>query len=577
MNNQKIAATLEQLADLLEFQGTNAFKLRAYRNSARVIRDLSEPLTAIVDDPKRKLTDLDGVGKSIAEKCTVLIETGNLPQLEKVKAEVPESVLALLRIPNLGPKKAAVLFKELGITTLEDLKSACEEGRVAALKGFAKKTEQIILDGIEIAAAANERIYWRDADELVAELRAHFEKCDAIKKMEFAGSYRRGKETIGDLDILVVSDDDAAVMDHFNDFHDVKDVLVRGETKMSVRLSTEFQIDLRVVPSESFGAALQYFTGSKEHNVKVRGLAKQMGLKVNEWGVYKTEDDSYVCGESEEEVYAAIDLPWFPPEMRENRYEFDALESGDLPELIELSHMKGDLHMHTTYSDGRATIDEMIAAAKKLNLKFIAITDHSKRVAMANGLDEVRLLEQWSTVDEANEAAGKSFTVLKGIECDILEKGGMDLSDEVLAQADWVLGAIHYGQNQSSAEITKRLLGAIENPHVDAIAHPTGRQINKREPYEFDVQEVFAAVKEHGKFLELNAHPVRLDLNEVHCGTAKQMGIPIVINTDAHSTNGLEVMRYGILQARRAGLEKSDIVNTKTWTQIKKMIDKRSS
>lgn len=572
MNNAKIAEKFEQLADLMEFQGANPFRLRAYRNGARVIKDLGEPVQAILNDSNRKLTDIEGVGKGVAEKIEAIVETGNLPQLDEILEEVPKTVLDILRIPGLGPKKAAVLFNEMGVTNLEELKQACEEERVRELDGFGAKTEKVILDGIEIAAAANQRIYWSEADGIANELREHFDGCPAIARLEFAGSYRRGKETVGDLDILVDSEDHEAVMNRFGEFAEIASVIGRGETKMSVRLESGFQIDLRVVPAKSFGAALQYFTGSKDHNVVVRGRAKQMGLKVNEWGVFREKEDEYIAGATEEDVYGAVDLPWFEPEIRESRKEFDWADQQVLPELISEKDIRSDLHMHTTATDGKATLQEMIEAAQTKGHSHIAITDHSKRVTMANGLDEARLLEQWSEIDEINESGQFKIVVLKGIECDILEKGGMDISDEVLAQADWVLGAIHYGQNQPLRQITDRILEALENPHVDCIAHPTGRLINKREAYEVAMDEVLEAAKSQNKILELNANPARLDLNDVYCAMAKAKGIPIAINTDAHSTKGLNVVRFGIKQARRAGLTKKDVVNTLTLKQLQKLV-----
>lgn len=572
MNNAKIAEKFEQLADLLEFQGANPFRLRAYRNGARVIKDLGQSIESILNDPDQKLTDIDGIGKGVAEKSQVIVETGRLPQLDEILEKVPKSVLDILRIPGLGPKKAAVLFKELEVTNLDELKQACEQQQVRELDGFGAKTEKVILDGIEIAAAANQRIYWSEADAIAKELRQHFESCQAIERLEFAGSYRRGKETVGDLDILVDSEDHQSVMDRFAEYSEIAGVIGRGETKMSVRLESGFQIDLRVVPTRSFGAALQYFTGSKDHNVEVRGRAKSLGLKVNEWGVFQEQDDQYVAGATEEEVYESVGLPWFDPEIREARSEFKWAESDELPELISAKDIRGDLHMHTTATDGKATLEEMIEAAQAKGYQYIAITDHSQRVSMANGLDEKRLLEQWSEIDEINESGRFKITVLKGIECDILEQGGMDLSDEVLSEADWVLGAIHYGQNQSLKQITDRILGAIANPNVDCIAHPTGRLINKREPYEVAMEEVFAAAQEHQKLLELNANPARLDLNDVFCAMAKSRSIPIAINTDAHSTKGLNVLQFGIKQARRAGLTKKDVANTKTLKQLQKLL-----
>ena len=576
MKNSQIADLFEQLADLLEFQGANAFRTRAYRNGARAIRDLGESVKAIVEDDPKRLQEIDGIGKSVAEKCATLVQTGEIPQLTEVLEQVPETVLALLRIPGLGPKKAAVLFRELQIESLEQLQAACEAGQVEQLKGFGAKTQESILAGIAIASAAGERILWAHADEVVEELREHMASCPAIEQLDFAGSYRRGRETIGDLDILVVSQNVDPVMDHLAEFSRLQTVIVRGGTKMSIRLDTGLQVDLRVVPQESFGAALQYFTGSKDHNVIVRGLAKQQGLKINEWGVFRIQDDKeeYIAGQTEADVYATLNLPVFPPEMREARHEFELAAAGELPRLIQEEDIVGDLHMHTTETDGKASLSEMVAAAQSRGLQYIAITDHSQRVSMANGLDPLRLRQQWKEIDQMNASLGDSFTVLKGIECDILEKGGMDLPDDVLAEADWVLASIHYGQNQPRAQITERILGAIEHPHVSAIAHPTGRLINRREAYDVDMDAMFRATKEHGKLLELNANPLRLDLNDIYCAAAQKHSIPIVINTDAHSEQGLDVMRYGVLQARRGGLRPVDVANTRSWKDMHALLQR---
>lgn len=574
MTNSRIADIFDEIADLLEFQGSNPFRVRAYRNGARIIRDLPEPLTAVLADASRKLTDLEGIGKDLAEKIQTLVETGELRQYQELLEQVPATVLDMMRVPGLGPKKAAALYKELNIATLDQLKAACEAQQVRQLKGFGAKTEQTILHGISIAAAANERVYWAEADEVAQDIRTHLSSCPSITQLELAGSYRRGKETVGDLDILVVSQDAAEVMNRLAEYPDLSDVIGRGDTKMSIRTHKGLQVDVRVVPAESFGAALQYFTGSKDHNVVVRGLAKQRGLKINEYGVYRIDGDEevYVAGATEEEVYATLDLPYFPPELRESRREFEWAAAGELPELITVDDIRGDLHMHTTATDGRATLEEMVAAARERGLSYIAITDHSQRVSMARGLDAKRVLAQWKEIDALNKALDGKFIVLKGIECDILEAGGMDLPDDVLAQADFVLASIHYGQQQSRDQITQRILGAIENPTVTAIAHPTGRILNRREAYEVDIDAVFSAAAKHGKLLELNANPARLDLHDVHCAAAKAHGIPIVINTDAHSIDGLDCMRYGILQARRAGLTKQDVANTRTWPQLQKLI-----
>ncbi len=578
MTNAEIAAVLEQVADLLEFKDENPFRVRAYRNGARAIRDLPESVASLAADNPERLLEIDGIGKAVAEKATALVRTGQLPQLNELLAEVPESVLAIMRIPGIGPKKAAAVFHQLGITTLDDLKTACEAGRIRGLKGFGAKTEKAILDGIAIAATAGQRMYWAEADQIAQELREHLRSCKSIEQLELAGSYRRGRDTVGDLDILVVAGQSAEVMDRFGSFPGVAEVLGRGDTKMSVRLSSGFQVDLRIVPPESFGAALQYFTGSKSHNIVLRGLAKQRGLKINEYGVFRIEGDreTYIAGASEEGVYATLDLPCFAPELREARREFEWAQSGALPELVRLEDIRGDLHAHTSETDGRDTLQQMAEAARQRGLKYLAITDHSQRVTMAHGLDPQRLLAQWEQIDRLNEKLGKGFTILKGIECDILEKGGLDLPDDVLAQADWVVASVHYGQKQPREQITKRIVDALANPYVCCIAHPTGRLLNKREAYEVDLDAVFAAAAQHGKLLELNAHPMRLDLDDIACAAAKAHGIPIVIATDAHQTEGLDDMRYGILQARRGGLTKTDVANTLTWPQLKKRIGEKT-
>ncbi|HZL88607.1 MAG TPA: DNA polymerase/3'-5' exonuclease PolX [Pirellulaceae bacterium] len=574
MTNASIADAFDQIADLLDFQGANPFRVRAYRNSARTIRDYPEPLENLVAEGSKRLTQIEGIGDDLAKKIVTLVGTGELPQLVELKSQIPESVLALLRIPGLGPKKAKALYDQLAIKTLADLKVACEAGQVRKLKGFGEKTEQLILQGMEIAEKAGQRMYWAEADQIVQTLRRDLGACRGLKQLEFTGSYRRGKETVGDLDVLAVAESPSELMDRFGQFVGQGQVLGRGETKMSIRLQSGLQIDLRVVPEESFGAALQYFTGSKEHNVTMRGLAKDKGLKVNEYGVFRVKKDQeeYVCGRTEKEVYAAVGLPVFPPELRENRREFEWAEDGKLPELVELADLRGDLHMHTTETDGGATLEEMVEAARKRGLAYIAITDHSKRVSMANGLNAERLRAQWKQIDALNKKLGKHFSILKGIECDILESGELDLPDDVLAEADWVVCSVHYGQKQPREKITERIVGALANPHVDCIAHPTGRLIGRRDPYEVDIEAVFAAAKKHRKLLELNANPMRLDLNDVMCAAAKTHGIGIVISSDAHSTEGLDVLRYGILQARRAGLTKADVANTRSWSEMKILI-----
>ena len=568
MTNPDIADAFDSVADILEFQGANPFRVRAYRNAARTIRDLPESMAEIVADSNRKLTDIEGVGKDLADKIAALVTSGKLEMLEELKQQVPESVLAIMRVPGLGPKRAAMLFKELKVASLDELRAACEAHKVRELKGFGTKTEESILAGLEFAAEADKRVLWAEADDLVQEILAHMHGCPALEQIEAAGSYRRGRETVGDLDFLAVASDAAAVMDHLATYPGLAAVESRGETKLTARLRSGLHVDLRVVPAESFGAALQYFTGSKAHNVVVRGLAKDRGLKVNEYGVFR--GDEQIAGRDEEEVYAALDLPCFPPEMREARREFEWAAKGKLPRLIELGDIRGDLHMHSTWTDGVATIEEMALAAKVRGLKYIAMTDHSKRVTMVNGLDETRIRRQWEEIDKLNERL-HGITVLKGVEVDILERGGLDLGDDVLKEADWVNASIHYGQNQSREQITRRVVDALQNPYVRAFAHPTGRMLTQRKPYEIDLSAVIRVAAEHGKVLELNAHPLRLDLDDVACAEAKDHGVLVVISTDSHRPEGLAAMRYGVLQARRGGLTKEDVLNTRTWAQVKKL------
>ncbi len=572
MDNASIADVFDELADLLEFRGENPFRIRAYRGGAHAIRDLDEPVAAIVNDPDRNLADLSGIGKTLAEKTEELLKTGSLAQLLELRAAVPDVVIDMSRIPGLGAKKAARLHEELGVQSLDELRHACNEGRVAVLKGFGKKTQQSILEGLSIAEAANERITWAAGDDLARSLGDHMKACSAISKMEFAGSYRRGRETIGDLDIVVVSSDPSAAMDHFEAYLGRTQTIGRGDTKVSIRIGKSFQVDMRVVAADQFGAAIQYFTGSQAHNIHVRRLAKDHGLKINEYGVFKLEDESRVAGATEEDVYASIGLPWIAPELREDRQEFDLAMKAKLPKLIELSDVLGDLHMHTHATDGNASIREMADAAFQRGMSYIAITDHSQRVSMANGLTPERLRQQWRMIDEIRPEYEGRLVILKGIECDILEAGGMDLPDDCLAEADWVLASVHYGQKQPREQMTERILGAIENPHVTCVAHPTGRLINRRPPYEVDMEAVMQAAAANGTLLELNANPARLDLNDVHLAAARRHGILIVMSTDAHSIDGMNVMRYGIKQARRGGLTASDVANTRNANDFLKLI-----
>lgn len=573
MDNELIASHFDEMAELLEIRGESTFRVRAYRNGAKSIRDLTESVASILADPNRKLTDLPGIGDAISEKCKVLLETGKIPQLEELRKEVPAGLLQIMRVPGLGAKKAKALYESLNITNIDELRAACEQKKVRELKGFAAKTEESILKSLDQLASTSARMLLDEASYLVESLRKHLQVIPSIKQLEFAGSYRRGKETVGDLDIVIVSEHPDAAMDQLNSFPRLQEVLARGDTKMSIRVHGGFQVDMRVVPAESFGAAMQYFTGSKEHNVEIRGRAKKLGLRINEYGVYREEDLEHpIAGETEESVYAAVQLPWIAPELRESRGEFEMAEQGRLPQLITLADLRGDLHMHTTATDGENTLEEMVAAAQARGWEYIAITDHSQRVSVARGLDGTRLRAQWQEIDRLNEKLEGRFWIFKGIECDILEKGGMDLPDDVLAEADWVLASVHFGQQQPREQITDRILGAIRHPSVSCVAHPTGRLLGRRPPYEVDLDAVMQAAQEHGKLLELNSNPSRLDLHDIHCQMAAARGIPLVINSDAHSIHHFDLLKFGILTARRAQLEATAVWNTLSCDELKKRL-----
>jgi len=583
VTNADIAAAFEHVADLLEYQADNAFRVRAYRNAARTIEGMVESLASVRTDPERSLTDFEGIGTDLAGKISSLLDSGRLPLLEELERQVPAVVFDLMRVPGLGPKKVKALVEALGIDSLAALEEACREGRVRGIKGFGPKTEATILENLAFAQDPDRaRLLWNEAESIATRLLAWLADCPATGRIEAAGSLRRGCETVGDLDILVESEVPVAVMDRLVAWPETSDVLLRGDTKTSIRGPQGVQVDLRVVAAESFGAALQYFTGSKEHNIRLRSRARDQGLSINEYGVSDLSSAASPsrAGREEAEVYAAVGLPWIPPELREGRDELELAAQGRLPTLVTLADIRGDLHMHTTATDGEDTLAEMVRAAIERGLAYVAITDHGQRVTMAHGLDRGRLLEQWDTIDQLNKSLADEgpspITVLKGIEVDMLEKGGLDLPDEVLAQADWVVASLHYGQNQPRERITARIVEAIENPHVTVIGHPTGRLINRRPPYDVDMEAVIEAAARTGTFLEINANPWRLDLNDRHASAAKAAGVKIVISTDAHSIRGLDVMRCGILQARRAGLEAADIANTRSLADLQPLIKRRS-
>jgi adenosylcobalamin-dependent ribonucleoside-diphosphate reductase len=572
MENVEVAQAFDEVADLLELQGANPFRVRAYRNAARTVRDLAEPLTEIAGDRDRRLDDLPGIGPDLAGKITTLLQTGDLPLRRELRGQVPAGLRDMLDVPGLGPKRAQTLYQQLGIRSLGKLRQAAQRHRLRELKGFGPKTEENILRGLEHLTQAGRRVQLDEAKVYADALTRHLRGAPGLHEVEVAGSFRRRQETVGDLDILVTCDDPEAVMDRLAAYGGVAEVLARGDTRMALRLKTGLQIDLRVVPEESYGAALQYFTGSKAHSILLRRRAQERGLKMNEYGVFR--DDQFVAGRTEAEVYAAVGLPWIPPELREARGEIELALAGRLPQLLTLDDVRGDLHMHTDVTDGRASLEEMVDGAGRRGYGYIAITDHSRRVTVAGGLDARRLRAHWKAIDRL--AAGvRGMTILKGVELDILEDGTLDLPDDVLRDADWVVASIHYGQNQPRAQITRRLLNAIRNPYVSAIGHPTGRLIGKRKGYDRDLDTVLKAAADHGCLMELNCQPSRLDLDDVALMAAKERGIPIVLGSDAHAVEELAFMEFGVYQARRAGLEARDVANSRPVSQFRKLLSSR--
>ncbi|OHV09338.1 DNA polymerase III [Kushneria phosphatilytica] len=568
MQNAEIARAFNQLADLLEIQGANTFRVRAYRSAAQTIEGLS---VAIADMLEREedLTTLDGIGKDLADKIATLHRTGSLPALAEAQQQVPPGLIELTRIDSLGPKRVKTLYDELGIDSLDALKQAAREQRISALSGFGDKTEKKILEEAERLNQQAGRTRLDEAQQAAEGLRQHIEQCDGVEQVVVAGSYRRRRETVGDLDILVVAEEGRRVMAHVAEWEEIERVALSGDTKTTVHLKSGLQVDVRVVPEESFGAALYYFTGSQAHNVAVRKMAVARGLKINEYGVFK--GDRQLAGHTEEAVFAQVELPWIAPELRENRGEIEAAQRGKLPQLITPDDIRGDLHMHTTATDGKASLEEMAEAGRRQGYNYIAITDHSQRLAMANGLDARRLREQLTAIDKLNEQL-KRFTVLKSIEVDILEDGQLDLPDDVLAELDLCVASIHSRFNLDRDRQTERLLRAMDNPHVSIIAHPTGRIVNGRDGYELDMQRVVDGAADRGVCLEINAQPARLDLRDIHVRMAKEAGVLISIATDSHATGQLAHMAFGVDQARRGWLEKDDVLNTRTLTQLRKAL-----
>jgi len=569
MQNPDIARLFDEVADLLEIQDANPFRVRAYRNAARTIRDFPEPIADLVRAGTKDLTDIPGIGDDLAEKITDIVTTGELPLRKQLASKLPAGLLDLLRIPGLGPKRVKLLYKKLKVKSAADLAKALEAGRIQKLKGFGPKMDEKIRAGLGQVHVGERRLLLNEAETQATAVVTYLEAGGAIRQIEVAGSYRRRRETIGDLDIVVTSEgqSSAKVMDRFVAYSDVAEVISKGETRATVKLRGGLQVDLRAVEPDAYGAALLYFTGSKAHNIELRKIAQEKSYKLNEYGLFK--GTRRAAGKTEQEIYAKLGLDWIPPELREARGEVALAREHRLPKLVELDDIRGDLQMHTSATDGKGTIEDMAHAARALGYQYIAITDHSKRVTMALGLDTKRLREQWKAIDAWN-AASRGFTVLKSIELDILETGKLDLPDDVLAQADYVVATIHYGITQSEKELTRRLVGAAEHPWVDAIGHPTGRLVGKREPYPFDFEALCRACTATGCLLELNGHPERMDLPDTLAAAGKQRGVRFVLSTDSHQPGNLPFMKYAVYLARRAGLEAGDILNTGPLAEFRK-------
>ncbi len=562
MENREIAAVFEEIANLMKITQDDpkwTFKAAAYDRAKRAIEGLPERLEDIARDPNRKLTDIPGIGEDLANKILELVETGKNKYHQEQLAKVPASLLLLLQLQTVGPQKVRLFYKQADIKSIDDLEAAAKAGRLRNLPGMSFKSEENILKALEVYRRAAGRFRLDTAYETSQQLSSYLKEFPGVEEVTPAGSLRRGRETVGDVDLLVTGYDRAGIADHFAKFPGVAQLLAKGEDKVSVKLQNDLQVDVRLLDRESYGAALQYFTGSKEHNVALRERAKKRGWKLSEYGLFKGE--KALASRTEEEIYAKLDLPWIPPELRENQGEIEAAEKGELPKLVELADIKGDLQMHTTASDGMASVEEMAEAAKQLGYKYILITDHSKAVTIANGLDEKRAVENIRRIKAARQKV-KGIEIWTGAEVDILGDGSLDYPNEILKQFDIVLVSVHSRMNMPAEEMTARLLKALANPYVRILGHPTGRQILKRDPFVFDLEKVFAAAKEYGVILELNGNPERLDLCDRHVKLARDRGMKIIISTDAHSPDHFKLMRYGVLTARRSWMRREDVLNT---------------
>jgi DNA polymerase (family 10) len=556
--NQKVADELYQIGEILTIKG-DRFRSRAYNMAAQRVTALTEDIVSIAD--RGELEEIPGVGESIAMVIQEIIETGQSIVLEQLRDSLPKGVLQIIEVEGIGPKIAMRLNEELGITNLEELEQAAKDQKIRELKGFGAKKEKNILTAISEYRSRSTRFLLGEVLPIIQGIISYMRENPAVRKVEVAGSARRMKETVGDLDLLVSSLDPEAVTEHFCSMPPIVRVLGKGPTKSTVVLDNMLQVDLRVIPPESYGAALQYFTGSKEHNVKLRTIGVKEGFKLNEYGLFRRENNELVEAEDEEKIYEALGMSWMPPELRENTGEIEAAIEGKLPNLVTFDRIKGDLHVHTNYSHAIHSLEEMVLKAIDMKLEYLAITDHSKSLAIAQGLTEEKLLEQIEEVRQLDEEYSE-IKLLTGTECDIKPDGSLDYSDDILEKLDWVVASIHVGMQREEEIITNRILSAIQNPYTRVIGHPTGRLIQKRNPYEVNLDRVFEAAANQNVFMEINCSPSRLDLKDVDARRAKESGVKMAIGTDAHSTSQMEFLPLGVAVARRGWLEPEDLVNT---------------
>ncbi len=557
------------MADILEFKGENPFKINAYRKASRIIGDLTQDIEEIAESGRLK--DVPGIGEGMAEKIVDYLKTGKISKFEEVRKGIPDELIAIMDIPGMGPKTLAMLHKKKGIRNLSQLEKAVEDGSLVGLPGIGEKKVENLKRGIQLLRQSQGRMNLGIAFPIAKRLVEALREKSGSKKIEWAGSLRRMRENIGDIDILATGSDKEGIIDAFTHLPEVQEVLASGETRASVIVGEGIQIDLRVVDQDSYGAALQYFTGSKAHNIHLRGIAKTKGIKINEYGVFRGEKK--IGGKEEEEVYRTLGMDWIEPELREDRGEIEAAHKGNLPGLIREPEIKGDLHIHSNWSDGTSSIEEIARAAQKKGYQYVAISDHSKSLKIAHGLDESKLLKQIEEIDLINEKM-KNFQVLKGTEVDILSDGRLDLSEKVLEKLDLVVAAVHSGFKQGKEKMTKRIVRAIENPLVHLLAHPSGRLLGARDPYEVEMDQVMEAAKRCGKALEINATFERLDLDDIRCRKAKEMGIPLAIGTDAHQLDQMWMISLGVAVARRGWLETKDVLNTLPLEEILKWCQK---